>query len=123
MAIEPKLEIKQSQSLLMTPQLRQAINLLQMSNLELNNLIEEELASNPLLEREENRLNEYSSEEKNIDNYDEDRNTSVETEENFKLDIGDLTYDVGFKFFFKVCISKSHSLPLEACEKPRLGEM
>lgn len=87
MAIEPKLEIKQSQSLLMTPQLRQAINLLQMSNLELNNLIEEELASNPLLEREENRLNEYSSEEKNIDNYDEDRNTSVETEENFKLDI------------------------------------
>ena len=58
-----------------------------MSNLELNNLIEEELASNPLLEREENRLNEYSSEEKNIDNYDEDRNTSVETEENIKLDI------------------------------------
>ena len=40
MALTPKLEIRQSQSLLMTPQLRQAINLLQMSNLELNELLE-----------------------------------------------------------------------------------
>ena len=53
MALTPKLEIRQSQSLLMTPQLRQAINLLQMSNLELNELLEQELNSNPLLEREE----------------------------------------------------------------------
>ena len=52
MAITPKLEIKQSQSLLMTPQLRQAINLLQMSNIELSELIESELTANPLLERE-----------------------------------------------------------------------
>ena len=58
MALTPKLEIRQSQSLLMTPQLRQAINLLQMSNLELNELLEQELNSNPLLEREEDRLNE-----------------------------------------------------------------
>ena len=35
MALTPKIEIKQSQSLLMTQQLRQAINLLQISNLEL----------------------------------------------------------------------------------------
>ena len=49
MALEPKLEIKQSQSLLMTPQLRQAINLLQMSNLELNTLVENVLASKPFL--------------------------------------------------------------------------
>lgn len=46
MALTPKLEIRQSQSLLMTPQLRQAINLLQMSNLELNELLEQELNSN-----------------------------------------------------------------------------
>ena len=63
MALEPKLEIKQSQSLLMTPQLRQAINLLQMSNLELNTLVENELASNPFLEREDTRLSEYEPDE------------------------------------------------------------
>lgn len=53
MALTPKLEIRQSQSLLMTPQLRQAINLLQLSNLELSEVIEQELAQNPLLERED----------------------------------------------------------------------
>ena len=56
MALTPKIEIKQSQSLLMTPQLRQAINLLQMNNLELNDLIAEELNANPLLDREDDRL-------------------------------------------------------------------
>ena len=56
MALTPKLEIKQSQSLLLTPQLRQAISLLQMNNLELNELIEQELQSNPLLERESDHL-------------------------------------------------------------------
>ena len=53
MAVTPKLEIKQSQSLLMTPQLRQAISILQMNNLELSTAIENELNNNPLLEREE----------------------------------------------------------------------
>lgn len=54
MAVTPKLEIRQSQSLLMTPQLRQAINLLQMSNIELAELVEQELQNNPLLEKEDN---------------------------------------------------------------------
>ena len=56
MALTPRLEIKQSQSLLLTPQLRQAIGLLQMNNLELSELIEQELKNNPLLERETDRL-------------------------------------------------------------------
>ena len=43
MAVTPRIEIKQSQSLLMTPQLRQAINLLQLSNVELNELLAREL--------------------------------------------------------------------------------
>ena len=67
MAIAPKLEFKQSQNLAMTPQLRQAINLLQMSNVELNELLAEELNSNPLLEREDTNdevdNNPYSKEE------------------------------------------------------------
>ena len=56
MALIPKLEIKQTTSLKLTPQLRQAINLLQMSNLELDNFIEQELTSNPILEREDDYL-------------------------------------------------------------------
>ncbi|MBU6396555.1 MAG: RNA polymerase factor sigma-54 [Rhodospirillales bacterium] len=48
----PRLDLRQSQSLVMTPQLRQAIQLLQFSNLEATAFIEDELLKNPLLERE-----------------------------------------------------------------------
>ncbi len=50
MAIGPRLDISQSQSLVMTPQLQQAIKLLALSNLELESFIGEELEKNPLLE-------------------------------------------------------------------------
>ncbi|HVL77993.1 MAG TPA: RNA polymerase factor sigma-54 [Sphingomicrobium sp.] len=50
MALGPRIEIRQSQSLVLTPQLTQAIKLLQLSNLELEAVIAEELAKNPLLE-------------------------------------------------------------------------
>jgi RNA polymerase sigma-54 factor len=53
MAIGPRLEFRQSQTLVMTPQLRQAIKLLQFSNLEVAAYVEEELERNPLLERDE----------------------------------------------------------------------
>ena len=53
MSIGPRLEFRQSQSLVMTPQLRQAIKLLQFSNLEVAAYVEEELERNPLLERDE----------------------------------------------------------------------
>ncbi|HRO01905.1 MAG TPA: RNA polymerase sigma-54 factor, partial [Nitrobacter sp.] len=51
MALTQKLEFRQSQSLVMTPQLMQAIKLLQLSNLDLSAYVEEELERNPLLER------------------------------------------------------------------------
>src|SRR5579883_1517357 len=53
MAIAPRLEIRQTTALVMTPQLRQAIQLLQYSNLELAAFVAEELERNPLLERAE----------------------------------------------------------------------
>jgi RNA polymerase sigma-54 factor len=53
MSIGPRLEFRQSQSLVMTPQLRQAIKLLQFSNIEVAAFVEEELERNPLLERDE----------------------------------------------------------------------
>ena len=53
MALGPRLDLRQSQSLVMTPQLRQAIKLLQSSNVEVQAFVEEELERNPLLERDE----------------------------------------------------------------------
>ncbi|WP_442865491.1 hypothetical protein [Acidocella sp. MX-AZ03] len=49
----PRLDLRQSQSLVMTPQLRQAIQLLQFTNLEVSAYIEEELLKNPLLEQDD----------------------------------------------------------------------
>src|SRR2546421_10127409 len=51
MALTQRLEFRQSQSLVMTPQLMQAIKLLQLSNLDLSAFVEEELERNPLLDR------------------------------------------------------------------------
>jgi RNA polymerase sigma-54 factor len=53
MAIGPRLDLRQSQTLVMTPQLQQAIKLLQFSNLEAAAFVEEELERNPLLERDD----------------------------------------------------------------------
>lgn len=53
MALSAKLELRQGQSLVMTPQLQQAIKLLQLSNLELCAFVEAELERNPLLERDD----------------------------------------------------------------------
>src|SRR4029077_16421951 len=51
MALTQRLEIRQSHALVMTPQLMQAIKLLQLSNLDLTAYVENELERNPLLER------------------------------------------------------------------------
>src|SRR3954469_6066654 len=48
-----RLEMRQGQSLVMTPQLQQAIKLLQLSNVELAEYCETELEKNPLLERDD----------------------------------------------------------------------
>jgi RNA polymerase sigma-54 factor len=53
MALGPRLEFRQAQSLTLTPQLMQSIRLLQLSHLELNEFVEAELLRNPLLERTE----------------------------------------------------------------------
>jgi len=52
MALTPRLELRQSQTLVMTPQLQQAIKLLQLSNLELTSFVGQEVERNPLLEWE-----------------------------------------------------------------------
>ena len=51
--ITQTLDLRQQQNLVMTPQMQQAIKLLQLSNVELQDYLEEEIAHNPLLERVE----------------------------------------------------------------------
>ncbi len=53
MALSQRLDLRQTQALVMTPQLQQAIKLLQMSNIELAGFVEQELEQNPLLDRDE----------------------------------------------------------------------
>jgi RNA polymerase sigma-54 factor len=50
MGLEQKLQLKLSQKLIMTPSLQQAIKLLQMTKLELSEVVAQELVENPLLE-------------------------------------------------------------------------
>ena len=50
MGLGPQIQLRQSQQLVMTPQLTQAIKLLTLSNLEVEAVIAEEVAKNPLLE-------------------------------------------------------------------------
>lgn len=84
MAVTPRIEIKQSQSLLMTAQLRQAIGLLQLNNLELTELVEQELQSNPLLEREDDRMADAETGEQTINDYNAEQTSDTE---NFAPDI------------------------------------
>lgn len=53
MALSQRLDLRHSQSLVLTPQLQQAIKLLQLNNIELAEYVDGELAQNPLLERDD----------------------------------------------------------------------
>ena len=53
MSLAPRLELRQTQSLVMTPQLQQAIKLLALSNLEVEGFLAEELERNPLLQADQ----------------------------------------------------------------------
>jgi len=55
MALAARLQLRQSQALVMTPQLMQSIRLLQFTHLELERFVDEEIERNPLLERAEQR--------------------------------------------------------------------
>lgn len=63
-----KLDLRQQQSLVMTPQLQQAIKLLQLNNQEIADFIEEEIAQNPLLEKAEAETTEDSIKKDEADN-------------------------------------------------------
>ena len=49
MQMMPSLQVKQKQALVMTPQLQQAIKLLQMTNLDICNFLQEQALENPFI--------------------------------------------------------------------------
>lgn len=65
MALSPRIELKLTQSLVMTPQLQQAIKLLQYSNIDLVDYVTEEIEKNPLLELGDNSQFETKSADEN----------------------------------------------------------
>ena len=65
MQISQNLKIKQSQSLVMTPQLQQAIKLLQLNNIELCELVNKELEENPFLENESESIDKEATDRDN----------------------------------------------------------
>jgi RNA polymerase sigma-54 factor len=82
MTLGPRLELKYSQSLSMTPQLQQAIKLLQMSTADVNEFVEEELSENPMLERDDSNApknHDGSGEAINDPNENEESSEGLET--------------------------------------------
>src|SRR5436309_4485673 len=63
MALELKQSLRMSQQLVMTPQLQQAIKLLQLSRMELVDLVREEMMENPILEDGENTAQELGKDD------------------------------------------------------------
>ncbi len=66
MALSPKLDLRQTQALVMTPLLMQSIRLLQLTHVELEQFIDQEIEKNPLLERDETYGDRLSLDERNL---------------------------------------------------------
>lgn len=97
--ISQRLDLRQSQNLVMTPQLQQAIKLLQLNNFELNEVIEEEMEKNPLLEKaeSEDQPTEQSEEPAEKDNIEEtfDAANNTEPDSAPDFDPGSSMADIG----------------------------
>jgi RNA polymerase sigma-54 factor len=81
MALEQKLSLKLTQKLVMTPSLQQAIKLLQMTRMELQSVLAQELVENPLLEEaeevREEEVSEAEGEGKEKEAAEQDRDESL----------------------------------------------
>ena len=80
MTITPRIELRTGQSLIMTPQMQQAIKLLQLSNIELKEFVETELIENPLLDRDEGKENLDENMEREHGGEDEGLAENIDTE-------------------------------------------
>ena len=106
MALEQKLHLKLSQKLIMTPSLQQAIKLLQLSKLELQEVLNQELLENPLLEElgEETKNEEAEGEAENQEaknETEEEQQKKVETQEKEKDSFEEIDYDAYFQDYIE----------------------
>ena len=93
------LNLKQQHNLVMTPQMQQAVKLLQMSNIELQAFLEEEMVQNPHLEKQETEPD-IESPETTEDNSDTDANDdsppeTLHEDAHEDFDAGNKMADVG----------------------------
>ncbi len=104
MALESRLDLRLAQRLVLTPQLQQAIKLLQMPQLELSQTLKNELMENPFLEEiyepDINISNEYHGEELRNSSYDE----------NHELSFGENLVDFGVDEYFEERASDGRDL-------------
>ena len=91
MQLTPSLNIKQRQSLVMTPQLQQAIKLLQMTNLDLSKYLDEQTFENPFLETED--ANSNLQNEKTDNNILKNNETNIKNEVDKTLESGNALSD------------------------------
>merc|ERR1711907_805445 len=92
MKLGQQLKIKQNQSLIMTPQLQQAIKLLQLTNIELSDFIDKAQLENPFLKENTQTITKKNVVEKNSNTY-ENMNSSLDPLKNDrKIDL-DNTFD------------------------------
>ena len=112
MALEQKLSLKLSQRLVMTPSLQQAIKLLQMTRLELQGVLAQELVENPLLEESE----EVVEEEATLDR--EDAQQEASEAEDGELDHEKSIEDIDLEAYFN---DYWESSPDHSVYEPREG--
>ena len=103
MALEQKLHLKLSQKLIMTPSLQQAIKLLQLSKLELQEVLNQELLENPLLEESaeetKNEEAEADAQEKTQDT--EEAKAAEPAKEKEKDSFEEIDYDAYFQDYIE----------------------
>ncbi len=92
MALTPRLDLRQSQSLVMTPQLQMAVRLLTLSNLELEAVVAEEVAKNPLLQGDEGREIAMAPRDENPQGADRMLRDGVEASGNLDVDLSAETF-------------------------------
>jgi len=103
MALEQKLHLKLSQKLIMTPSLQQAIKLLQLSKLELQEVLNQELLENPLLEEtaEEAKQEEAEAEAQEKTQTEEEAKAAEPQKEKDKDSFDEIDYDAYFQDYIE----------------------
>src|SRR5579863_10014097 len=100
MALEQKLSLKLAQRLVMTPSLQQAIKLLQMTRMELDTLLTQELVENPVLEEAAEAADNPDPAEEEVEPPREERQEAVATNGSEELNHGESMENIDLDAYF-----------------------